>query len=52
MKNECDRNDKSCENACSQTRKQVRKIMLGFGLVIITMVWYIIEEGLLEKLFK
>jgi len=52
MKNECDKNDMSCGSTCSQTRKQVRKIMLGFGVVIIAMMWYILEEGLLEKFFE
>jgi len=52
MKNECDRDDKSCGSTCSETRKQVGKIMLVFGLIIIGLAWYIISEGLLEKVFK
>jgi len=51
MKKECDREDLSCGNTCSETRKQVAKIMVVFGFVIVSMLWYIISEGILEKLF-
>ena len=49
MKKSCDRDDKSCGSTCHETRKQVRKIMLGFAVVIVAMAWYIISEGILEK---
>jgi len=52
MQNECSKEDKSCGNACSQTRKQVGKIMLGFGVVIVGLAGYIIKEGLLNKFFE
>ena len=49
MKNKCDKDDKSCGSNCTQTRVQVGKIMLGFGVVIIGLAWYIISNGILEK---
>jgi len=52
MKNECNKEDTWCGSACSQTRKEVRKIMLGFGVVIVGLAGYIIKEGLLNKFFE
>ena len=49
MKSRCDKEDKSCGSACDETRKQVGKIMLVFGIIIVIMLWYILSEGLLEK---
>ena len=51
MKNKCDRDDQSCRSTCDETRKQVGKVMLIFGVVIVLMAWYIIRQGLLEKAF-
>ena len=51
MKNECDKDDKSCGSTCLETRKQVGKMMFVFGIIIVVMVWYILKEGLLEKFF-
>lgn len=51
MNENCKIDDQSGESNCSQTRKQVAKIMAVFGLIIIVMAWYIISEGILTKLF-
>ena len=52
MKNECSKEDKSCGSPCSETRTEVRKIMLVFGIVIVGLAGYIIKEGLLNTLFE
>jgi len=51
MNENCKRDNRNSESNCSQTRKQVAKIMAAFGLIIIFMAGYIIKEGILEKLF-
>ena len=51
MNDNCKRDNTSGESNCSQTRKQVSKIMAVFGLIVVCMAWYIINEGILNKLF-
>jgi len=51
MKNECNKDDNSCGNTCDETRKQVGKIMVLFGVVIVFLAWYIVSEGILQKAF-
>ena len=46
MKNEYDKKNQSCNSVCTQTRKQLGKIMLGFILIIIALAWYIISQGI------
>jgi len=49
MNKKCDKDDKSCGSNCEQTRAQVGRIMLAFGVVIIGLAWYILSSGILEK---
>jgi hypothetical protein len=52
MENNCNREDRSCGDNCSETRKEVGKIMAVFGLIIAALAYYIISNGILEKAFR
>ena len=52
MNEDCDREDRSCGENCKETRRQVAKIMAVFGLVIGGLGWYILTEGILEKVLN
>jgi len=51
MKNESKKEDESCASNCSDTRKQVSKIMIGFGIVVFALAYYILSENILNKAF-
>jgi hypothetical protein len=52
MDKNCNREDKSCGDNCTQTRKEVGKIMAVFGLIIAALGYYIISNGILEQAFR
>jgi len=51
MDKNCNREDRSCGDNCRETRKEVGKIMVVFGLIIAALAYYIISNGILEKAF-
>jgi len=52
MNDKCNKDDQACRSNCNETRVQVGKIMLGFTAVIIGLAWYILSNGILEKVLK
>ncbi len=51
MDNNCKTEKRSCTDNCRATRKEVGKIMAVLGLIAVSMAWYIISNGILEKVF-
>lgn len=52
MNDKDQREASSCGDNCRDTRRQAGKIMAVFGLVIAGLAWYIISEGILQKVFS
>lgn len=50
LQNKCEKDKQDCGDLCSETRQQVGKIMMIFGVVIAGLLGYMLYAGIFTQL--